>query len=65
MVDKVKKGRQTRGFDLPQTRLSDEDIANIRAATGVTQAALAKQYGVRQPYISSIRSGRYPARLKD
>lgn len=62
-ADKVSKGRQSTGFELPQTKLGDEQIAAIRNAQGMSQSTLAARYGVSQGYISGIRSGRLPRRL--
>jgi hypothetical protein len=61
--DMVTKGRQAVGFRLPQTKLSDEEILAIRGASGVSQLALAKRFGVSQGYVSMIRRGLLPARL--
>lgn len=57
--DKVSKGRQARGFMLPNTRLSDDDVASIRAArkAGARNKDLAVQYGVNPSHISKITTG--------
>lgn len=54
-LDKVSKGRMLIGMALPQTKLTPEDISNIRAS-GLTQEALAKRYGVNQGHISKIKN---------
>ncbi len=57
MADKVRKGRQSRGADLPQTRIGEIDIVTIRdwvTVPCVTTTAVAKAYGVSQPHVSQI-----------
>lgn len=61
--DMVAKGRQkdVRGEANPHARLSDEQIAEIRArSTGRygEQTALAEEYGVTQAYIGKIIHGK-------
>lgn len=63
MADKVSKGRQSctggrKGASHTLAKLTDGDIVAIRAATGISQRKLAKQYGVSQVNICFIRSGR-------
>lgn len=61
--DKLQKGRNV-GF--PQgnsyqkqgtgnTRLTDEQVREIRACTGLTQTQIAKKYGITQANVSKIR----------
>jgi hypothetical protein len=47
----------------PRQRLTEDDVANIRRqhATGVSQAQLARQYGVAPPTISKRLRGRRTA----
>jgi hypothetical protein len=64
MSDKCAKGRQSREFDLPQTKLSDVEVAELRhevaelrheyATSGLSQYALARKYGISQPHVSYI-----------
>jgi hypothetical protein len=57
MRDKVDRGRQPRGSGHGRAKLSDDDVRVIRhayASRRVSQTALAKQYGVSQPVISSL-----------
>lgn len=61
-ADKVAKGRQAR-FDRRGTanyraKLTDLDVAEIRAANGILHRQLAEQYGISGPQISLIRSGK-------
>lgn len=56
--DMVSKGRQPHGERKPGAKLTPADVAAIRAATGVTQRALATQYGVAPVTIWNIRAGR-------
>ncbi|MGW5175919.1 HNH endonuclease [Streptomyces sp. NPDC004082] len=57
MRDMVSKGKQSRGENVPQHKLTAEQVALIRKlhATGsVSQKSLAKQYGVDPSNISRI-----------
>lgn len=65
-ADKVAKGRQANGPRLGRTQtgshnanaqLTETQVAAIRAATGIFQKELAKQYGVSQSHISLIKRG--------
>lgn len=68
--DMLRKGRHwipadrdfARGVRLPQTKLSDVQVAEIRRSPE-TGAALAIRYGVSQSLISLIKSGK--VRMKD
>ena len=55
-ADTAIKRRHHYGLDHWNGRLSDEQIVEIRQSP-LTQAALAKQYGVDQSHISRIKSG--------
>jgi hypothetical protein len=57
MADMVAKRRQARGTRNGHARLSWEQVAEIREATG-TQSAIAQRYGVGQPLVSMIRAGK-------
>lgn len=57
--DKVSKGRQAKGGHLPHTKLTDTQVAEIRAraANGERQRLLARAFGVGPSHISRILSG--------
>lgn len=69
VADKCAKGRQARGLAIslnrrlprgensPNSKLTASDIVAIRASTGISQADLAKRFGVVQSQISAIRRG--------
>lgn len=60
-LDKVSKDRQTKGEVNGGAKLTDEQAAEIRflAALGVeTQEKLARRFGVSQPTVSFILSGK-------
>jgi hypothetical protein len=65
--DKCRKGRQSRpkGEAHPGARLTEADVRRIRdrAKAGVRKTALAREYGVSQPHISYICSGRFWSHL--
>ena len=60
MDDKVAAGRQARGEDLPQTKLSQEDVEVIRHLYdnkdrfNMTQGKIAEEFGVSQQQIFQI-----------
>lgn len=61
--DKVSRNRQASGRRLPQTRLTDEEVREIRATYRVVKrksnaTELAETYGVSQRYIMHLVSGR-------
>ena len=58
-ADRNAKGRQARGRSVPQSKLSDTQVIEIRRAlsTGAKQVAIARAYGVSQALISSIKCG--------
>lgn len=58
MADKTAKGRQQRGERCWKARLTAEQVAQIKAAHGATQAAIAAIYGVTREAVSRIRCGR-------
>lgn len=60
-ADMIAKRRMAVNERLPQTRLTAEQVQDIReeyARGGVTQAALAKRYGVDQGHISKTVNGK-------
>lgn len=58
MADKVAKNRQSRGEGRPLAKLTNADVLEIRAASGIPQSALAARYGIGQNIISRIRTGK-------
>jgi len=61
MADKTSKGRGIyyKGVDLPQSKLSDEDVRSIRqryASGKVSQYTLSTEFGVSQAQISRVVS---------
>jgi hypothetical protein len=56
-ADRERHGRTPRGEQHPNARLSDIQVAQIRASTE-TQTTLATRYGVTQGYVSDLRSGK-------
>lgn len=59
VADMVAKGRNATGLSLPQTKLTAEQVMEIRAAyaVGVTQDELGQKYGVTGAYICVLLSG--------
>lgn len=53
-ADMINKGRQKKGVLLPQSKLTDEIVREIRSSKE-TQQALAKKYGVSQTTISMAK----------
>lgn len=56
MRDMIKKGRNLKGEQVHNTKLTSSDVLNIRQkySNGVFQTILAKQYGIGQSTISRI-----------
>ena len=59
--DMARKGRANR----PRSPLKLQDVIAIRAATGKTQRALAKEFGVSQCHIWNVRNYRPIGRLSE
>lgn len=59
MRDKVMKGRQPRGVEIPWTKLKDGDVLTIRSkyAQGQSAAAIARDYGMVHTSIGKIITG--------
>jgi len=57
MDDMVSKLRQPHGMKNGHAKLSDEQVKEIRSATG-THREIAARFSVSQPLVSMIRSGR-------
>lgn len=68
-VDKMEAGRQNpaTGFKLPQTRLSEADVRDIRvrARAGEEQSSIADRYGLNQGYVSQLVNYKRRANVKD
>jgi hypothetical protein len=57
-ADMVRKGRQCRGEDRPQSKLTRRSVAQIRRLRGkISQRVLALRYGVDQSTISLAQRG--------
>jgi len=56
MQDAVKAGRQAKGTKIPQSKLNEEKVLEIRKlrAEGMSQHKIAKMYGVQQSTISRV-----------
>ena len=54
MADRNSRGRQARGTKVNSAKLTEKDVLEIRAITGMTQQAIADQYGVHQAAINYI-----------
>lgn len=59
--DAVERGRVARGVSLPQTKLTNSEIDAIRQlyADGHSQSAIARLFGISQPYVSEVVNGKY------
>lgn len=55
MADRNVKNRQASGERIGNSKLTEADVREIRAADGVSQRRLAASYGVTQALVSSIR----------
>lgn len=61
----INNGLYKRGRELPQAKLSEEDVREIRRLRGViSQRQLAKQFNVSQPLIKEIQLGRIWTHIK-
>lgn len=58
--DRMRHGRQVHGQGHGMSRLSEEDIQNIRAKllAGQSQRSIARQHGISQPHVSDIKRGK-------
>jgi len=54
MADRNSRGRQARGSTNGFNKLTEQDVLDIRAISGMSQQAIADQYGVEQASISMI-----------
>lgn len=56
MLDAVSKNRQAKGFALPQTKLSDEDKADVikRAVSGEPHKSIAEDFNVTSQLIGKV-----------
>ena len=57
-ADMLGKQREARGVDLPQAKLTEKQVLEIRASDA-PQRELARRYSVSQPAISNIKRGVY------
>jgi len=60
MDDKIRKGRQLRGSQVPTSKLTEDDVREIRRlrSEGVTCRVISQRVGVTQGHISDIATGR-------
>lgn len=67
MQDASRKGRLRVGEASPRSKLTSENVVEIRTllAQGLPQAAIARKFGVRQPTIARINTGKYWKHLPD
>ncbi|PVU81347.1 HNH endonuclease (plasmid) [Cellulomonas sp. WB94] len=61
MRDMTDRGRQATGARLPQTRLTDDEVREIRRAVagGELQRVVAARFGVTQGYVSTLVAHAY------
>jgi hypothetical protein len=57
IADMVDKGRQAHGVKNPHAKLTPDQVRRIRSAVG-THKEIGAQFGVSQPLVTMIRSGR-------
>ena len=57
MQDRTKANRQAKGTKIPQAKLNEEKVLEIRKLlkTGLTQSEIAKKFNVNQTIISDIK----------
>ena len=57
--DSVSAGRQAKGADLPQAKLTIQEVRKIRTLlkTSMTQIAIAKEFDISMASISHIKTG--------
>ena len=56
MRDKVARGRQSRGQDSPNAKLTEADVREIRSAPDGQGRAMARKFGISYGTVSSIRN---------
>ena len=54
MADRNSRGRQARGSNHGIAKLTEQQVLEIRAISGMTQQAIADQYGVARKTINNI-----------
>jgi hypothetical protein len=61
VADMVAKGRHATEFMLPQTKLSNEQVSELRTLRrhGWLQRELAQKYGISQCYVSELLADKY------
>ena len=59
-ADMIAKGRkvQPRGEGHGMARLTEDQVRGIRGESGLSQREIAAKYGVSQPLVSAIRTGK-------
>ncbi len=63
MQDAVERGRIAKGFKLPQTKLSDEQVAAIVADPRLYKD-IAPDYGIHKDYVSILKRANGVGRYK-
>jgi hypothetical protein len=58
-ADMVAKGRQVRGTDIPQAKLTEQEVISIRGTHGLSHRKIARMYGVSPSQINDIRLGKW------
>lgn len=60
VADMLAKGRAARGARLPHTKLTSEQVVEVRGlwASGWKQSAIARRFGVSQSHVSGIVNGK-------
>lgn len=59
VADKVAKGRTARGEGAGRAKLTEDQVKEIRSLRGtLSQSQIAKHFGIIQPHVSSIMTGR-------
>jgi len=57
-ADMIAKGRIARDDKMPQTKLSPNDVRNIRASSGKAKV-IAAQYGISEIYVYQLRARKF------
>ncbi len=65
MIDAFKKGRIAKGFKLPQTKLSDEQVDEIliRVASGECHHVVGGEFGISRGHVSALKRGLFRSKF--
>lgn len=58
VADKKAHGTHTCGETHSRAKLTQEEVDEIRSITGIPQSQIAARYGITQPHVSALRTGR-------